>query len=393
MKYTSLLSIFFASIIVSAGDFVNAVKNGTWNLNLRYRLEYVDQDNIDNEALASTLRTRLGYKSGLFHGYEFYIDFENVTAIGNDLYNSTANGVSDRPIVADPEDTEVNQVYLAYKGFEQQTLTLGRQRITLDDHRFVGNVGWRQNEQTYDGLRWSFDQDKHKINVVYFENVNRIFGDHQAAGDWRTQAFLAHYNLGVGKLGTISFFGHFFEIESVPENSHSNLGFRMAGKVAFEGWSLLHALSYVTQADYKDGRDAIDADYVLISCGPAFGNFDITLNYEVLGSNDGIYGFSTPFATLHAHNGWADKFLNTPAAGLVDLFLKANLKAGKWNLLGMFHQFESDEGSADYGSEFDFQAARKINDHLNLGLKAAVYDADTFSVDTTKIWITLDSVW
>ncbi|MGL1204265.1 alginate export family protein, partial [Vibrio parahaemolyticus] len=35
----------------------------------------------------------------------------------------------------------------------RSTITVGRQRITLDDQRWVGNAGWRQNEQRFDAAR------------------------------------------------------------------------------------------------------------------------------------------------------------------------------------------------------------------------------------------------
>ena len=57
------------------------------------------------------------------------------------------------PVVADPESYEINRLQLTNTSIIDTTITLGRQRIVLDDHRFVGNVGWRQNEQTFDALR------------------------------------------------------------------------------------------------------------------------------------------------------------------------------------------------------------------------------------------------
>ena len=65
-------------------------------------------------------------------------------------YNSTTNGKTTYPAVADPETYEINRLQLTNTRIPMTTVTLGRQRIVLDDQRFVGNVGWRQNEQTFD---------------------------------------------------------------------------------------------------------------------------------------------------------------------------------------------------------------------------------------------------
>jgi hypothetical protein len=56
-----------------------------------------------------------------------------------------------RDVVADPEGTEVNQVWVGYEKYDTN-VKFGRQTFTLDNHRFIGNVIWRQNEQTYDAV-------------------------------------------------------------------------------------------------------------------------------------------------------------------------------------------------------------------------------------------------
>ena len=48
------------------------------------------------------------------------------------------------PVVADPEGTDLNQFYVQYAAPAGTTVRLGRQRIKLDTERFVGSVAWRQ---------------------------------------------------------------------------------------------------------------------------------------------------------------------------------------------------------------------------------------------------------
>ncbi len=60
-----------------------------------------------------------------------------------------------------------------------------------DNARFIGNVGFRQNEQTFDALRvgttYLPDTD---IGYTYLEEVHRIFGRDHAAG--RLEMVIAH---------------------------------------------------------------------------------------------------------------------------------------------------------------------------------------------------------
>ena len=109
----------------------------------------------------------------------------------------------------------------------------------------------------------------------------------------------------------------------------------------------------------------------------------------MLGSDDGEYGFSTPLATLHKFNGWADKFLGTPAVGLQDLYFTASAKVGPGKLAATFHKFDSDFESTDLGSELDLVYAMKFGKNYNAGVKGAFYTQgdDNTPTDTNKIWV------
>ena len=117
---------------------------------------------------------------------------------------------------------------------------------------------------------------------------------------------------------------------------------------------------------------------------------NVSVGYELLGSDDGVAAFRTPLATLHKFQGWADKFLATPATGIEDTYLKVGGKIGKAKLAVIYHQFDSDEGSIDYGSEIDAVVTYPVNKNLTAQLKYAAYNAEDFSVDTDKIWLTMN---
>ena len=70
----------------------------------------------------------------------------------NDNYNDGLNGKTRYPVIADPDNTELNQLYVMYAPSAAIRLTLGRQRINYDNQRFFGASSWRQNEQTFDAL-------------------------------------------------------------------------------------------------------------------------------------------------------------------------------------------------------------------------------------------------
>ena len=140
---------------------VDAVFGGEAHLNLRLRAEIVDATSLEG-AQAYTERLRAGYGSKPFNGFSFSFDFEDIRTADDDLYNASGiHGDPAKVVVADPEGTELNQGYLKFQDPDQRlTLMGGRQRIILNDARFVGNVGWRQNEQTFDADNGLADGDK-----------------------------------------------------------------------------------------------------------------------------------------------------------------------------------------------------------------------------------------
>ncbi|MED5432308.1 MAG: alginate export family protein, partial [Pseudomonadota bacterium] len=134
--------------------FITALKSGTPLLNMRLRYEEVDSDAFTEEGQALTLRTRLGYQSGKFYGFDVMGEFEDTHIVGQvDNYAPNQAGY---PVIADPEVTELNRAAISYTGsnaLEGFSAIYGRQRIIYDNARFVGNVGWRQDEQTFDGAK------------------------------------------------------------------------------------------------------------------------------------------------------------------------------------------------------------------------------------------------
>ncbi|HFD92709.1 MAG TPA: hypothetical protein ENJ22_05415 [Gammaproteobacteria bacterium] len=366
-----------------AGSLDEALTGGTASLDIRMRYENVDQDNALDSADALTVRTRLGYMTGDYRALSAFVEMENTTALIED-YNSGpgGNGKSDYAIVADPELTEVNQAFLKFSGVTDTLAKLGRQRIIHDNARFVGNVGWRQNEQTYDAFRLDNETlPDTRLSYAYLDNVRDIFGNDTDVG---SHLLNARYD-GL-PLGALVAYGYFTDFKDAPANSQQTLGLRFAGTHEYEAFKLLYTLEAAQQSDYEDGDSGIDAAYRLLELGVTIRGITGKIGYELLGGDD-FSGFETPLATKHAFNGWADMFLNTPTDGLQDTYLQVG---GKWagtKLLAVYHDFQADKGSADYGTEVDLLAARKFAKRYTVGLKYAGYRADTWQVDTDKFWL------
>ncbi len=378
-----------AGLAEDATSVADALKKGKPSINLRYRLETVSEDAFAKDATASTLRTVIGYTSADYKGFSVFGEAENVTVVGNELYNnrgagSLANGITDRPVVADPALTEINQTGLRYQN-EDWKVTLGRHEIILGDARYVGNVGWRQNHQSFDAVRIE-NQSLEQVTFSYsfVDQVNRIFGDSQDHSSHLINAIV-----DTGRLGKLTLYGYLLNYRDpgAAGASTATYGIELTGKQEMRnGLSWLYELEYAQQRDSADNPNQIDADYIFVVVGASIPLVTVKLGWEVLGGSPGDGSFRTPLATLHKWNGWADKFVATPATGLADLHLTLTGKAGALSWLARYHDFSADTGDADFGSEIDLQLLYKTPWEIALGLKAALYDADQLSTDTDKLF-------
>ncbi len=365
----------------AADDFTAALTGGTPSLDMRLRYETVDQDGLARDAKALTLRTRLGYRTGDYRGFSAFAEFEDTTPLRDDDYNSTRNGKTGYPVVADPDATALNQAYLEYAAPAATRIRYGKQRIILDNARFVGNVGWRQNEQTFNALSLVNEAlPDTTINYAYVTEIDTIT---DTRTDSRAHLLNARYQGWAA--GTLTAYAYLVEFPGRP-TSNRTLGLRFAGKQALSGVGIDYLLEFARQDDYKAGDAGIGSDYRRIEVGIDSHGVTLGLGQELLGADD-YSGFETPLATKHAFNGWADKFLNTPVDGLDDRFLRLGGSLMGTRLQAVYHDFSADRGGADYGTEWDLLATRKFGKHYAAGVKYARYDADGLATDTRKLWV------
>ncbi|MDJ0955996.1 MAG: alginate export family protein [Arenicellales bacterium] len=368
------------------------VSKGKINLSFRYRFEYVDQVGINDKAEASTLRTRLGLETAEYKDFKLLLEFSNVTVIGSERYNSTRNGKTEFPVVADPDGTEVNQAFLSYSP-KDTSLALGRQRINLDNQRFIGGVGWRQNEQTYDSFTLrSLSLPDLRLFYGYIWEVKRIFGPDEGTPpeQFDSDSHALNVNFGRWAAANLSAYAYFLDLENAPANSNRTYGIRLTGKTEpASDWVVKYAAEFAKQSDYGDNPNDYTADYHLIELGAQRGPVFAKLGWEVLDGDQNQAGkqFRTPLATLHKFQGWADKFLNTPDAGVDDRYASLQVTFLGAKALLVYHSFEAASGGQKYGNEWDFSLTKTFAKKHNLLLKYADYKAKGFATDTTKWWL------
>ena len=89
---------------------------------------------------------------------------------------------------------------------------------------------------------------------------------------------------------------------------------------------------------------------------------------------------------------WGSVVLTTPTNGLEDAYVSLSRKFDQvkalpsLNAIIAFHQFDSDVGNIEYGTEWDASLGFKLGGVAFLA-KFADYDARDFGVDTRKFWL------
>jgi Alginate export len=398
----------FAKILLGTGAVIAAPVHAEGIalkplVDARLRYESVEQVPFAQDASAVTARIRAGIEA-ITSAFAILIEAEGTLAISED-YNSGVNGLGAFPIVADPQNVELNRAQIQFTGLPKAVVTVGRQRINLDDQRFVGSVGFRQNEQTFDAARIEYSGIKNvKADITYAWEARSIWGiDGFGARPQSISGNNVFANLSYKhKIGALTGFAYLVDQDEAAVSafrmSSKSFGARFAGAAPLsKAARLTYALSYAKQSDYHNNPNDYSADYWLAELGGEAKGWKLMGGYEVLGASTGaaLTSFQTPLATLHKFNGWADKFLVTPPNGLRDAYALLGYTKPKFAgfdsvaMTATYHDYRSDRLSVNYGDEWGAQLALKLKKYT-FTLKYADYNAKAFATDTRKFWASVE---
>ncbi len=377
-------------------QFADLIKKGTPYINFRYRFEQVNQKGLTRRAKASTLRSKVGFKTGVYKKFSGHLELRNVLSIGNDSYNSTLNRKSRHPVVADPEAMELTRGNLKFTGIPKTTIVAGRQGINLDSQRFVGTVGWRQNDQTFDAVHIvNKALPDTKIYYGFVGNVNRVLTHRHPNGTWGMRTHLINASYSGLEIGKFTVYGYLIDLDKkhLKSKSSDTFGLNFSGSTdVARPIKLLYKIEYAVQRAYlrKTPR------YYALEGGVGYSSLTLKLGLEILGTDKSrARSFQTPLATLHKFNGWADKFLVTPSNGLHDSYINLTYKIKdihktiddtRFHIA--YHKFSSHRGNMSYRKEWNGSLTRSFLDHFNVGLKYANFRSKNFATNTQKFWFT-----
>jgi hypothetical protein len=402
-----LSAVFFSSFLINQAaqaDFDKSIEDalkfgdgGAIKFDVNYRWENLDRDfGADKTANANTIRTRIGVLSPKFMGFQGFAEYEGNHAMQAD-YNDGRMNNPPHSIIADPAQNELNQLWISYSNFDT-VVKGGRQRIKFDDDRFIGNVGWRQMEMTYDSVLVTNQSLKGlTVNAGYIGNIQGILSTTE-----NINAPIFNINYKLGDYGNLIGYGYWLdytETENYGKSSQTQ-GIRLNGATPkmYDHYNLLYTAEWSIQQDYGHRAVAYEAHRYNVMGG--FNAYFLTFQGAMEQLNGTGKGqFNTPLGTNHAFQGWADLFLTTPANGIRDVFATVSGKFldDSLTVSGVYHDFTDDTGNMHYGDEWNFQAVKKFGKHYSVLAKYAYYSADRndgylgtgalTNTDTQRIWL------
>ena len=354
-------------------------------IDIRARYEFGDVEPLA-ASHALTFRERLGLKTQSWNGFSAFVEGEFSQA-AIDKYNSGAKVAHPtdptKTLISDPETNEFNQGYIQYSGFDM-IAKAGRQRIIYDNAAFIGNAGWRQNEQTYDAILLANTSIAGlTLNYAYIDQVNRIFGSDADAPlvagpppfsnvqDIDANVHLLNASYAGIKGLTLGGYAYLMNFEDKPNWDNNTFGISAKGNLL--GLALYGELAYQDQAGFAADDDAF---YAHINATKTIGSQAITLGVEHLGA-----GFKTPLAAVHAFNGFADATdggrLEGTHNGLTDVYVSHMMPIFcgiKW--LNALHAYGDEEVSTGYGWEYNSVLTKKFDDNFTAIAKFAQFESN-----------------
>ncbi|WP_029522775.1 hypothetical protein [Persephonella sp. KM09-Lau-8] len=398
---------------------VSFIDNVKPYLEFRPRYEYVDVDKSGNkEANALTIRTKVGVKIGTVlgvQGLSAVLEAIDVSALVDDYAPQKAGYET----VLDPDNTRLTQAYIAYS-LGNYAFIAGRKYVAIDDHRFIGTVGWRQMPQSFGVLAIAGKPiqglDFLLAGIYERKGITDTPEDWSRGkvlnADWQLDKMPIILDVNYKVIPQLRIKGFAYLLTDI----HNTYGIKASGKVDLGGIKVSYLGEYAKQTDpyENDNRDEkpdVDTDYYRLKVGASAMGFFANVMYTYFGDGDVNKkepGFSTPLATLHKFDGWSDQLL-AGAAGGFDYGMKEwcisagykNPTIGKLMIAYLTFDSDKDPGTIgkSIGSEIDALYAKKLTKRLSFLAKAAWYDADNGyytggnlkgDKDVTKYWLQLD---
>ncbi|PZX92194.1 hypothetical protein DOS84_16795 [Flavobacterium aquariorum] len=405
-KIMTLAVVLMASMNTFAQEF-------DANLQIRPRYEFrngykapIPFGETPGQFISSRTRLNLNFKQDKFITK---LTMQNVRVWGDVAPNTKA----------DANGVQIFEAWAQYNFNEKWSTRIGRQVISYDNQRILGEADWAQQAQSHDALSVTYKNKKSQLDlaVAYNANGETDIATPYTVANYKAMQY-AWYHTELGKINmSLLFLNTGYENKLVapiptptPElkvdymqtfGTYMNTkGKSWDGNLWFYGQTGKSTTYTVSAFDA-----ALNFNYALTD------KFKAGLGYEFLSgksqanTSTDIKSFNPIFGTNHGLNGYMDYFYvgnHKNSVGLQDVFLKFGYNVNKWQFALLPHVFNAantvldasgNEMSNYLGTEVDLTFGYSVHKFVNItGGYSQMFATDTMQklkggdVDHTNNW-------
>ena len=316
---------------------------------------------------------------------ELFITLQDVRTWGNQPQLVVDNG----------QATGIHQAWAKVKFVELWAIKLGRQEISYDDQRILGNVGWAQQARSHDAALFIYQDSSFvgHLGLAFNQDKPGLVGTrYTIPGNYKALQYLwLHKDWDLVE-GSLLFLNNGVQVNYSNRNYETKYSQTVGGRLSFSK----NKFSSNVSLYYQGGRNSDTLDRKV---NAYHGSIDaaiklrrsvaLSLGVEILSGNDqlnpnGENNAFTPFyGTNHKFNGLMDYFYvgnHVGSVGLNDFFTKVIYKKKNFDMSLASHYFMANSNIADpqdvsksadsyLGTEFDFTLGWKLKEGtaVNMG--------------------------
>lgn len=384
------LAIFLSAALAPTSDALETrFDNHDLSADFRPRAAYVSADE-NGRALSALFRVNL--ESEWHSKIRSLIQVDHVELGWEDQFSNGVN-LTNKPVIPDNSGTELNQGFVDVDVSNTLSVRAGREAINLGNERFIGTNSFWQNEQTYDGggFRYTFASAS-ELEYRYISNTNRIFGSDAGRtlqgsesnnpspalrparflGDHEQDSHLLFASIREWDFSQLQLYYLDIDNRDVSGLSNETVGIRYQFKGRYRSFRTEAHGEFARQKRTEISESYLNYNTVGMTVG--FGKHQLGASRESLGSNGDI-SLTTPLASLHDHNGWADQFLITPNDGLVDNRIQYFWRKNPIKVDARYHHFQTVKNRQTLADELDIDLIYKFNKNSTLLIRFADFQS------------------
>jgi hypothetical protein len=320
---------------------------------------------------------------------------------------------------SDVNSIQLFEAWAQYNFDEKWSTRLGRQVISYDNQRILGEVDWAQQAQSHDAALVTYKNKKSQLDVALAYNAN---GETDIATPYTVANYkamqYAWYHTEFGKINmSLLFLNTGFENKLTPPiptptpelkidymqtfgTYMNSKGKKWDGNLWFYGQTGKSNTYSVSAFDA-----ALNFNYALTDQFKAGFGYEFLSGKSQANTSTDIKSFNPIFGTNHGFNGYMDYFYvgnHKNSVGLQDAFLKFGYTVNKWQFALLPHVFSAantvldankNEMSNYLGTEVDFTFGYSVHKFINVtGGYSQMFATDTMQrvkggdVDHTNNW-------